>query len=406
MRRVRISSHQSAVHKLGDSQMKLTPKFRFEPPISSLVTSLISEPDPLTQLLPGLPDDVALNCLLRLPVSSHISYRLVSRTWYRFFSDQNRFSLFSLRKTLKIESPFLFTLAYHRCTGKIQWKVLDLVHLTWHGIPAMPCRDRACPRGFGCISVPNTGTVLVCGGLVSDMDCPLHLALKYDMYRNKWSVLNRMLSARSFFGGGVITGRVYVAGGYSTDQFELNSAEVFDPVRNAWDPVLKMKLNMAVSDSAVIDDKLYLTEGCNFPFFSSPRGQIYDAKSEKWEEMKVGMREGWTGLGAVIDARLFVVSEYERMRVKVYDAGSDAWDPVEGDPVPERVRKPFTVSCLEWRILVVGRGLHVAVGKVERISSSGKLSCGQVRYGIRWEEVEGLKEFRDLTPSSCQVLYA
>lgn len=290
--------------------------------------------------------------------------------------------------------------------------MFDLTHLSWHSIPAMPCRDHACPRGFGCVSLPEIGSLLVCGGLVSDMDCPLHLVLKYDVCKNKWTVLPPMLSARSFFGGGVIRGHVYVAGGYSTNQFELNSTEVYDPVKGMWDPVASMGIHMAASDSAVIDGKLYVTEGCAWPFFSSPRGRVYDPKPNKWESMATGMREGWTGLGAVYDNRLFVISEYERMRVKVYDMESDTWDPVDGPPLPERVKKPFSVSCLErqGQIVVVGRGLHIAIGHVERCFDFSKSICNKpfrkVNYAIRWEEVEALHEFSDLTPSSCQILYA
>ncbi|XP_078162515.1 galactose oxidase/kelch repeat superfamily protein [Carex rostrata] len=414
MRRVRVSSLQAPVHKLGDSQMKLTPKFRFGTVALSPTISATADPntlpEPPVQLIPGLPDDVALNCLLRLPVKSHLSCRLVCRQWHNLFSSKSHF--FTLRKTLKLQSPYLFTLAYHRCTGKIEWRVFDLTHLSWHSIPAMPCRDHACPRGFGCVSLPKIGSLLVCGGLVSDMDCPLHLVLKYDVCKNKWTVLPPMLSARSFFGGGVIGGRVYVAGGYSTNQFELNSTEVYDPVKGMWDPVAGMGIHMAASDSAVIDGKLYVTEGCAWPFFSSPRGRIYDPKPNKWESMATGMREGWTGLGAVYDNRLFVISEYERMRVKVYDMESDMWDPVDGPPLPERVKKPFSVSCLErqGRIVVVGRGLHIAIGHVERCFDFSKSSCNKpfrkVNYAIRWEEVEAPHEFSDLTPSSCQILYA
>lgn len=409
MRRVRVSSHQSPVHKLGDSQMKLTPKFRLAAAASALPSPTPSsdfEPSSWeTPLIPGLPDDAALNCLLRLPVEAHEACRLVCRRWHHLLADKARF--FTQRKAMGFRSPWLFTLAFHRCTGKIQWKVLDLNHLTWHTIPTMPCRDRACPRGFGCVAIPSDGTLLVCGGLVSDMDCPLHLVLKYDIYKNRWTVMTRMLSARSFFAGGVIDGQVYVAGGYSTDQFELNSAEVLDPVKGVWQPVASMGMNMASSDSAVISGRLYVTEGCAWPFFSSPRGQVYDPKIDRWEAMSVGMREGWTGLSVVIDERLFVISEYERMKVKVYDQETDSWDSVNGPPMPERIMKPLSVSCLDSKIVVVGRGLQVAIGHVKRQPGSGSgANNTSSSYLICWQDVDVPRTFSDLTPSSSQILHA
>ncbi|CAN6181274.1 unnamed protein product [Urochloa humidicola] len=419
MRRVRVSSHHGPVHKLGDGQMTLTPKFRLAtttaappPPSPAAAPSADAQDGDRhprwedTPLIPGLPDDAALSCLLRLPVAAHASCRLVCRRWRHLLADKARF--FSQRRALGLRrNPYLFTLAFHRCTGKIQWKVLDLAHLSWHAIPAMPCRDRACPRGFGCVAVPGDGALLVCGGLVSDMDCPLHLVLKYDIYRNRWTVMTRMLAARSFFAGGVIDGRVYVAGGYSTNQFELNSAEVLDPENGVWQPIASMGMNMASSDSAVISGKLYVTEGCAWPFFSSPRGQIYDPKIDRWEGMPVGMREGWTGQSVVIDGCLFVISEYERMKVKVYHLETDSWDSVSGPPMPERIMKPFSVSCLDSKIVVVGRGLHVAIGHVEKQSAGGGNSGSRSSsYSISWQDVDVPKEFSDLTPSSSQILHA
>ncbi|CAN6196892.1 unnamed protein product [Urochloa humidicola] len=421
MRRVRVSSHHGPVHKLGDAQMTLTPKFRLAttaatppppPPPSPAAAPSTNAQDgdrqprwEDTPLIPGLPDDAALSCLLRLPVAAHAACRLVCRRWRHLLADKARF--FSQRRALGLRrNPYLFTLAFHRCTGKIQWKVLDLAHLSWHAIPAMPCRDRACPRGFGCVAVPGDGALLVCGGLVSDMDCPLHLVLRYDIYRNRWTVMTRMLAARSFFAGGVIDGRVYVAGGYSTNQFELNSAEVLDPEKGVWQPIASMGMNMASSDSAVISGKLYVTEGCAWPFFSSPRGQIYDPKINRWEGMPVGMREGWTGQSVVIDGCLFVISEYERMKVKVYDPVTDSWDSVSGPPMPERIMKPFSVSCLDSKIVVVGRGLHVAIGHVEKQPAGGGNSGSSSSYSISWQDVDVPKEFSDLTPSSSQILHA
>lgn len=410
MQRVRLSSHQSPVQKLGNTQMTLSPKFRLAVNPSSSSMHPSSSPSEfelslkLGPLIPGLPDDVALNCLLRLPVDSHPACRSVCRRWRLLLGSKERF--FSQRKALGFHDPWLFTFAFHQCTGRIQWQVLDLAGFSWHTIPAMPCRDRACPRGFGLIGNPHEGTLMVCGGMISDMDCPLHLVLKYEAHQNRWTVMSRMLTPRSFFAGGVIDGLVYVAGGFSTDQFELDSAEVLDPVTGNWKPVANMGTNMASYDSAVLNGKLYVTEGWVWPFLFSPRGQVYNPKSNNWEAMSVGMREGWTGFSVVVYGNLFVISEHERMRVKVYDMDSDSWDTVEGSPMPERIRKPFSVNSSGCKIYVVGRGLHVAVGHVERLSCGSSDRKAKLGFSVQWQEIVPPRSFRDLTPSSAQVLFA
>lgn len=396
MQRVRVSSQQSPVHRLGDTQVALSPQFRIAAirSASELEMSLNWQP-----LIPGLPDDVALNCLLRIPVEAHSACRTVCRGWHQVFSSKEQF--FSKRKELSLCDPWLFVFAFHKCTGKIQWQVLDLTHFAWHTIPAMPCKDKVCPHGFRCIAVPNEGTLFVCGGMVSDVDCPLDLVFKYEMRKNRWTVMNQMNTARSFFASGVIDGLIYVAGGNSANLFELDSAEVLDPGKGYWLPIASMGTNMASYDAAVLDGKLLVTEGWLWPFFVSPRGQVYDPRTNNWETMAVGLREGWTGSSVVIYGNLFVVSEHERMKVKVYDVNSDSWETVEGPPLPEQICKPFSVNSCDFSIYVVGRDLHVAVGDIMRKKHRKKWV-----FSVRWHVVDAPNVFAELTPSSSQVLFA
>ncbi|KAE8688653.1 F-box/kelch-repeat protein [Hibiscus syriacus] len=378
MQRVRLSSQQAPVLKLGDSQMTLSPKFRLAVVPSSLLNPS-SEYESCLQgepVIPGLPDDVALNCLLRLPVESLAACKAVCKRWHLLLGNKERF--FTRRKELGFKDTWLFVLAFHKCTGKIQWQVLDLTHFTWHTIPAMPCKDKVCPHGFGCVSIPHEGALFVCGGMVSDVDCPLDLVLKYEIQKNP--------------------------GGNSGDLFELDSAEVLDPSKGSWDPIASMGTNMASYDSAVLDGKLLVTEGWLWPFFVSPRGQVYDPITNSWESMAVGLREGWTGSSVVVHGHLFVVSELERMKLKVYDPDSDSWDAIDGPPLPEQICKPFAVSSCDNRIYVVGRNLHVSVGYISCPNQTG--SSEKRRFGVRWHVIDAPERLSDLTPSSAKVLFA
>lgn len=405
MQRVRVSAHQTPVQKLGDSQMTLSPKFRLAVMQSLLLDSsleldlsLRGEP-----LIPGLPDDVAFSCLLRVPVKSHVRCRAVCKRWHLLFGNKERF--FTRRKEFGLRDPWLFVFVFNRCTGKIQWQVLDLTHFSWHTIPSMPHKDRACPHGFRCVSIPNESTLFVCGGTMPDVDCPLDVVLKYEVQKNRWTVMNRMINARSSFASGVIDGLIYVAGGNSADLFELQSAEVLDPVKGKWHPIASMRMHMASYDAAVLNGKLLVTEGWLWPFIVSPRGQIYDPITNNWEYMSDGLREGWTGSSVVIYEHLFVVSEHERMKLKVYYPYTDSWDTVQGPPLPEQICKPFSVNECNRRIYVVGRNLHVAVGHVLQLNQ--KDSCEKKRsFCVRWHLVDAPEAFSDLTPSSSQVLFA
>lgn len=405
MQKVRVSSHRASVHKLRGSQMTLSPKFRL---VSSRSTRLVpaleaelsvrGEP-----LIPGLPDDIALQCLLRVTVDKHAACKAVCKRWYSLFCSKEQF--FTLRKELGFHDPWLFVFAYHKHTGKIEWKVLDLTQFSWHTIPAMPCNDKVCPRGFRCVSIPHEGVLYVCGGVVSDVNCPLNSVLKYEVHTNHWTVMKKMINARSFFASGVIDGMIYVAGGNSTRHFELNSAEVFDPNKGAWRAVANMRMNMASYDSVVLNGKLLVTEGWVWPFYAVPTGYIYDPITDNWENMACGLRDGWTGSSVVIYGHLFVVTEHERTKLKVYDTETDSWNFVEGPALPEQICKPFSVNGWDCRIYVVGRNLNVAVGNILRIypSAASEKKC---RFSVQWQLVDAPETLFNLTPSSAQVLFA
>ncbi|KAI4312352.1 hypothetical protein MLD38_037169 [Melastoma candidum] len=269
----------------------------------------------------------------------------------------------------------------------------------------MPCKDKVCPYGIRCASVPQEGTLFVCGGMVSDVDCPLDLVLKYEILKNRWTAMNNMIAARSFFASGMINGRLFVAGGTSANLFELESAEVFDPVVGTWRGIASMGTNMASYDAAVLNGKLLVTEGWLWPFYVAPRGRVYDPVTDKWENMPVGLREGWTGSSVVIYGHLFVVAELERMKLKVYDMESDSWEAIDGPPLPEKICKPFAVSAHDHTIYVVGRNLTVAVGKVSVINRDDDACGKKCRFSIPWEVVDAPESFSNLTPSSSQVLF-
>ncbi|CAA2986171.1 F-box/kelch-repeat protein At1g30090 [Olea europaea var. sylvestris] len=405
MQRVRVSSTQAPVHKLGDSQMTLSPKFRVAATNSSLLDPFLElklflrgEP-----LIPGLPDDVALQCLLRLPVNNHSVFRLVCKRWYSLFGSKGQF--FTRRKELGFHDPWLFVFSFQKCTGKIEWKVLDLTQFSWHTIPAMPCKDKVCPHGFGFVSIPHEGVLFVCGGVESDVDGSLDLVLKYEMYTNRWTVMKQMSAARSFFASGVIDGMIYVAGGNSSELFELNSAEVLDPNKGTWSPVANMGTNMASYDTAVLNGKLLMTEGWFWPFYVVPRGQVYDPVTDNWENMATGLREGWTGSSVVILGHLFVVSEHERTKLKVYDMKTDSWDAVDGPPLPEQICKPFCVNSCDSTIYVVGQNLHIAVGHITRMFPR-RTSERKSHFSVQWEVIAAPDTLSDLMPSRAQVLFA
>eukprot|EP00249_Psilotum_nudum_P008347 c21212_g1_i1 orf=383-937(+) len=100
-------------------------------------------------LIPGLPDDLAFACLLWLPLTNQAVGRAVCRSWHRVLSDD---SYFHARRSMGREEPWLLVLAFHKVTGKIQWQAMNPAQNSWHIMASMPCKERVCPPGFGCVA--------------------------------------------------------------------------------------------------------------------------------------------------------------------------------------------------------------------------------------------------------------
>ncbi|KAG9446310.1 hypothetical protein H6P81_012438 [Aristolochia fimbriata] len=408
MQRVRVSSDYLPAKRLGDSQICLVPKFRISagPGAATAPSWEVESSDGtlLQPIIPGLPDHVALNCLVRVPVENHSVCRAVCRTWRSLFYTKQRF--FTWRKILGFHSPWLFLLALESWSGKLQGLLLNLsCPSTWHPVPPIPSKRRLEARSFGCAAIPQEGTLFLCGGMMSDEDCPLDIVLKFEMLKNRWTVVKPMPAARSFFAARKIGSYIYAAGGKSSDVRELNSAQVFDIAKEDWQPIVDMRVAMPSYDSAVLDGKLLVTEGWIWPFMFAPRGQVYDPKIDRWEMMAEGLCEGWTGPSVLLYDHLFVIPEHEEMKLKVYYSETDTWDTVEGNPMPEQISKPFSVNACDSNIFVVGKNLHVALGKVEKqpFSASGSERKRLHTFSVKWQAVPAPESFRGWTPSNSLV---
>ncbi|KAH7315430.1 hypothetical protein KP509_21G049100 [Ceratopteris richardii] len=264
---------------------------------------------------------------------------------------------------------------------------------------AMPCKERICPPGFGCVAHLEEGALFVCGGMSSDMDCPMDAVLKYDLFKNQWTEVGSMSTPRSFFANGVIDGKIYAAGGNSTALHELSSAEVYNPADDQWHPIASMGTNMARYDSAILSGRLYVTEGWSWPFLSLPRGQIYDPKEDKWEDMTLGMREGWTGLSVVLNNHLYVISEHDSVKLKVFDTEGDVWKHVGGAPMPSHMALPFSVNTIDGKLVVVAKSLHMAIGTINVNEDGDPVSL------IEWQSFHAPDAFSDFVPSHSVVLF-
>ncbi|XP_028781245.1 F-box protein AFR [Neltuma alba] len=353
-------------------------------------------------LIPGLPNEVARLCLLHLPYPYQALARSISSSWNRAITDP---TFLLSKKSLSLSRPYLFVLTSHKSTARMQWQALDPSSGSWFVLPPMPSPKPLCPQSFACASLPRQGKLIVMGGMRRDTQTPMDSTFVYRTTTNQWSQLSPMPTARSYFTAAEIDGKIMAVGGTGARMLNsIKEAEIYDPERDAWESRSRIEAKMGKYDSAVMGGRLYVTEGWTWPFMFSPRAAVYDGGSDRWEEMRQGMREGWTGVSAVVEGRMITISEYGDCPVKAYDEERDVWEYVKGDRFPrEKLERPLTVRGEEGRIYVVASKLNVGIGRVEVEVDRER---GKEVVKVTWEVVEAPKAFAALTPCSSQVLYA
>ncbi|GAB4858976.1 hypothetical protein Ancab_010448 [Ancistrocladus abbreviatus] len=206
------------------------------------------------QLIPGLPNETALECLLRVPHQFHSTLKLVCHSWRILLSNP---SFYRERRRLAT-SEHLFCLIQplptplpsspppppsEKNSGKTQLRSLhgpplyglSIYNTTlqkWHRIEMM---GYVIPMFCHCVALPDSGKVLLIGGWDPETLEPASDVLIIDLVSGFWRKGAKMAVARSFFACAVVgCSRVYLAGGHDGQKNALKSAEVYDVMADEW----------------------------------------------------------------------------------------------------------------------------------------------------------------------------
>lgn len=367
-------------------------------------------------IIPGLPEEIALQILARVSRGNHSLLRCVCKSWHQVLSHSE---VFDLRKELGVTEEWLYVLMKDT-EERLAWHVLDPLEGKWRKLPAMPEIIHVEPevaenswgwriplgasrtiritglfrgwfrrKGFldrtpfcGCSAGAINGNLYVLGGF--SRASAMRAVWRYDSRTNQWTESAAMESARAYCKTGVVNNKLYAVGGVDRGRgglTPLQSAEVYDPKQNSWSPVAPMPFKRAqVLPTAFLADMLkpiatgmaaYKGRLCvpqslySWPFFVDVGGEVFDPTTDSWVEMPTGMGEDWparqagTKLSVVVNGKLYALdptSSIDGSKIKVYDSDQDAWK-----VVLKKVPILLDLSDSESPYLLAGFGdkLHV-----------------------------------------------
>ncbi|KAI3791295.1 hypothetical protein L2E82_05026 [Cichorium intybus] len=267
-------------------------------------------------LLPGLPDDLAIACLTRVPRAEHNKLRLVSKRFFRLLSS-NYF--YSLRKTLGMAEEWVYVFKRDR-DGRISWHAFDPTYQIWQPLPPVPV-DYENALGFGCAVL--SGCHLYLFGGKDPLKGSMRRVVFYNARTNRWHKAPDMQRKRHFFGSCVMNNCLYVAGGECDGVHRtLRSVEVYDPNKRRWSFVTDMSTPMVPFIGVVYNGKWFLKGlGAHREVLS----EAYTPESNTWVSITDGMIAGWRNPSLSMNGKLFALDCRDGCKIRVYEEDTNSW---------------------------------------------------------------------------------
>ncbi|XP_030496467.2 F-box/kelch-repeat protein SKIP6 [Cannabis sativa] len=326
-------------------------------------------------LIPSLTNDVALNCLARVPRWHHIILSQVSRPIRSLlFSHQ----FYTARSILNCTHDLL----YIRVGSYSAWPA------TWFYIQQKP--DPSLTRNGALIRVPQQPLhiessayaavgykIYVLGGFV-DGEFSSHVWI-LDCRFHTWERGPNMKMARCGASAAVLGGKIYVAGGGggpSSSHGGTHWVESFDPDIGVWEavPCPDGVRNKWVSDCAIVGGGVCIWVG--------QTGFKFDPKTNVWEAFENELQSGWNGQNCVVNGVLYCYDSCGRF--KGFDEVNGRWKEVNGvvKDLPAYMSGARMVS-LEGKLVVVW-GESDLNGVFEHFQKK--------RMELQWAEIEVKKD--------------
>lgn len=372
------------------------------------------------RLIPGLPDEISLEIIARVPRICYLKMKMVSRSWKVAIGGPE---VYQLRKELGRTEEWLYILT--KLEDQLAWHGLDPSSGRWQRVPPMPAiafEDES-RRGFsglcmrslidssikitetvrgwagkndasmkmpfcGCSVGAVAGCLYVLGGFsrFSTIRC----VWRYNPCTNSWQESSSMTEGRAFCKISMLDDKLYAVGGIRRVKgglSPLQTAEVYDPQTDTWTAmptvpfskgqVLPTAFLAELLEPVAVGVASYRGRLCvpqslySWPFYGDVSGEIYDPRTNTWSEMPAGMGEGWPGkqaetmLSAVVNSELYALdpsgSSEGTAQIKVYDDKEDVWKVVIGK-VPfhdlSNCETPYLLASFLGKLHLIMKGIN------------------------------------------------
>ena len=254
-----------------------------------------------TELIPGLPNDLARKCLGRVNLWESGKCSAVCKRWNSFFGSELRFQIRSSEE--KIEAGICY---FTQDPSVLPGTFLDFKNCKTRSIPPM-LTD---PSTYGltkyeCAAIGRYLYVL--GGVrfdsrtfPLDLPVPSSRVYRYDIVHNSWSRRADMLLPRGSFACATIGTKIIVAGGgsrharYRSAGERFKCVEIYDSELDTWHPLPALPEVRAQCTGAYLGGKFVVFGGHSTSVLryhmvhvdqNCTTAEVFDFETEKWTSM-------------------------------------------------------------------------------------------------------------------------
>ncbi|GLT39449.1 hypothetical protein SLA2020_136380 [Shorea laevis] len=265
------------------------------------------EASELAELVPGLPQELGLECLIRLPYTGvHRVASGVSRRWrdllqsQDFYYHRKRYGY--THKVACLVQAFTAAAAAGVVDGqkpgdslRYLVTVFDSVSQSWERLDPVPGRPNGLP--LFCQLASCEGKLVVMGGWDPVSFERIRDVFVYDFTTQRWRQGKEMPSKRSFFAAGACSGRVYVAGGHDENKNALRTGWVYDLRMDEWTELPPMSQERDECEGVVIGDEFWVVSGYGTDNQGEFEGSadVYGFGSGQWRRVEGVWERGRCG---------------------------------------------------------------------------------------------------------------
>lgn len=273
-----------------------------------------------SELIPGLPEELALECLTRLHYATHQVSAQVCRRWRQllhsrdFYYHRKQFGYTRKAACLVQSLPVGSGCNGSKPIGPPGYgvSVFDPDSGDWDRIDPVPKYPDGLP--LFCQVTSSEGKLVVMGGWHPTSYEPVKDVFVFEFTFRRWRRGKDMPETRSFFAAGELGGRIIIAGGHDGSKNALRSAWVYDVRRDEWAELTPMSQERDECEGVVIGSEFWVVSGYKTESQGGFEGsaESYDLGTGQWRRVE----DAWTAtqcpkscVGVGNDGKLFCWAE-------------------------------------------------------------------------------------------------